>query len=874
MIEQVVAERDCLAIAKSPYIVNLFYSFQSKDRIFLVMEYLIGGDCKSLLHNMGYFDETMARIYIAQVVLALDYLHKHGIIHRDLKPDNLLISNEGKIKLTDFGLSRLTLERKPSFIDVMSTPSLNKNDKTTGSSFFRTPGQVMSLTSNFTFSLSAAKPTHRSRLNSSCSSLEEDMETTPIRQVSTVCRVNKIPGAASTGILGPNSQTPLAASGGQAVKKRTQFCPKISQKTFNIDDPPTSPLVADVVLPKNVRNRSPDEENLLPASKRLRQTGLTSEIDALTLKEIRRGSDNESARGPFQEMCTPQRSLVKGADFLPKNHPLSDKSSPECKFESPVVKSERRTASLVQETLTSPNPSSCAPLVLEFSSPRERAGTMMEFLKGKGQITPHNECLEKERAMTTCTPLTSMTRRITSPGVNCTSDYINGTSSPCTKSSELDCRFPNQAVNGDLEKTDKESKGIRALELAGNRGSNDGLRTSQKVDTSGSSGFNSSGSPFSREGEFTANQTPDRSEIEITDEISLIAGIDKNSSLSRRESGIAVLPPSPDISHKNMNNSSADEVENEEFSSHHVGLTVNIANSSSESCPSYPLERSLTIDFENKQNVSGVNVEPSEDNDLNKGEVFHGDSEVESSSRPRCMTIPFENSDQEREEEGKSVIQAPGSHMDISLPVTVTTESPMDVTFQSSSSLKSTPGPMEVSNQWHHTSAPLIRTPFRTPKSCKRGKRRTFSPPKNRILGTPDYLAPEILLGNEHTPAVDWWSLGVCLYEFLTGVPPFNDDTPELVFSHIMQRELLWPEGEEALSQNAVDAVERILILEAEQRPGAREIESLPFFSNLDWSSIHTQPPPFVPHPDDITDTIYFHARNTMQNLRMSSFSH
>ncbi|XP_020612291.1 serine/threonine-protein kinase Chk2-like [Orbicella faveolata] len=82
MIEQVVAERDCLAIAKSPYIVNLFYSFQSKDRIFLVMEYLIGGDCKSLLHNLGYFDEKMSRIYIAQVVLALEYLHKHGIIHR------------------------------------------------------------------------------------------------------------------------------------------------------------------------------------------------------------------------------------------------------------------------------------------------------------------------------------------------------------------------------------------------------------------------------------------------------------------------------------------------------------------------------------------------------------------------------------------------------------------------------------------------------------------------------------------------------------------------------------------------------------------------------------------------------------------------
>ncbi|XP_077010091.1 uncharacterized protein C10orf67 homolog, mitochondrial isoform X3 [Tamandua tetradactyla] len=75
------------------------------------MEYLIGGDVKSLLHIYGYFDEEMAVKYISEVALALDYLHRHGIIHRDLKPDNMLISNEGHIKLTDFGLSKVTLNR-------------------------------------------------------------------------------------------------------------------------------------------------------------------------------------------------------------------------------------------------------------------------------------------------------------------------------------------------------------------------------------------------------------------------------------------------------------------------------------------------------------------------------------------------------------------------------------------------------------------------------------------------------------------------------------------------------------------------------------------------------------------------------------------
>jgi len=87
MIEQVVAERDALAVTKSPFVVQLFYSFQSKSNIFLVMEYLIGGDCKSLLHNLGYFDEELARIYIAEVTLALEYIHKHGIVHRPCEAD-------------------------------------------------------------------------------------------------------------------------------------------------------------------------------------------------------------------------------------------------------------------------------------------------------------------------------------------------------------------------------------------------------------------------------------------------------------------------------------------------------------------------------------------------------------------------------------------------------------------------------------------------------------------------------------------------------------------------------------------------------------------------------------------------------------------
>lgn len=75
----------------------------------MVMEYVEGGDCATLLKSMGPFPPDMARFYFAETVLAVEYLHSFGIVHRDLKPDNLLITSLGHIKLTDFGLSKMGL---------------------------------------------------------------------------------------------------------------------------------------------------------------------------------------------------------------------------------------------------------------------------------------------------------------------------------------------------------------------------------------------------------------------------------------------------------------------------------------------------------------------------------------------------------------------------------------------------------------------------------------------------------------------------------------------------------------------------------------------------------------------------------------------
>ncbi|KAJ8363378.1 hypothetical protein SKAU_G00122090 [Synaphobranchus kaupii] len=108
-IQQAFVERDILTFAENPFVVSMFCSFETRRHLCMVMEYVEGGDCATLLKNIGALPVEMARLYFAETVLALEYLHNYGIVHRDLKPDNLLITSMGHIKLTDFGLSKMGL---------------------------------------------------------------------------------------------------------------------------------------------------------------------------------------------------------------------------------------------------------------------------------------------------------------------------------------------------------------------------------------------------------------------------------------------------------------------------------------------------------------------------------------------------------------------------------------------------------------------------------------------------------------------------------------------------------------------------------------------------------------------------------------------
>ncbi|CAM6087483.1 unnamed protein product [Calypogeia fissa] len=119
-VEHVKAERNLLAEVDSNCIVKLYCSFQDEEFLYLIMEYLPGGDMMTLLMRKDTLTEDEARFYVGQAVLAIESIHKHNYIHRDIKPDNLLLDKDGHMKLSDFGLC------KP--LDCSNLPALQENE--------------------------------------------------------------------------------------------------------------------------------------------------------------------------------------------------------------------------------------------------------------------------------------------------------------------------------------------------------------------------------------------------------------------------------------------------------------------------------------------------------------------------------------------------------------------------------------------------------------------------------------------------------------------------------------------------------------------------------------------------------------------------
>ncbi|CDW73224.1 protein kinase 2 [Stylonychia lemnae] len=105
-IEHTKAERQILQHVTSPFLVNMHYAFQTEEKLYMVMDFMNGGELFYHLNKERTFNEDRIRYHVAEIVLAVESLHKAGIIYRDLKPENILLDSEGHVRLTDFGLSK------------------------------------------------------------------------------------------------------------------------------------------------------------------------------------------------------------------------------------------------------------------------------------------------------------------------------------------------------------------------------------------------------------------------------------------------------------------------------------------------------------------------------------------------------------------------------------------------------------------------------------------------------------------------------------------------------------------------------------------------------------------------------------------------
>ncbi|XP_066441590.1 serine/threonine-protein kinase greatwall-like isoform X2 [Eleutherodactylus coqui] len=811
MVHQVQAERDALALSKSPFIVHLYYSLQSANNIYLVMEYLIGGDVKSLLHIYGYFDEDMAVKYISEVALALDYLHRHGIIHRDLKPDNMLISNEGHIKLTDFGLSKVTLKREINMIDILTTPSMAKPNR----DYFRTPGQVLSLISSLGFN-------------------------SPAR--------GKMAAASSmTPVLSESSQsnsTPLAIQNKENSGKNKLL---ISSPAVNTSSPS---MPVKCLTPNLLKFRAQ------------RGTSSTSSQSRLCLSSM----ESDYCSSPKWE--TGNQDL-EGPSYLSSSrlkNSLSDKSVGKLQV-GKVTKCLKDLESAISPIVRRNSKKSNSQ-----TNPRDLGDTPIAGLNAKGVI---RKCLyvpntrEEKENLGARGKLRELPRSPESP--------------PWLASSSLDPIKYHEDEGADRVGVKRSFSHVETSPEEDLKDKKNASRYKRPYKVSDVKVNPSTGLTMEINalflgdlGKSTANEKLENGFIPAPPALetfgsgnavakNLLCELDENSELV--ESGGTSGPGEGDTRKQSASDGSESSPNNMSITEHPLERKLSDVDKSmkelsfkseSEADTDSSEEANAPASAENQERPEGIGARRSFTELTNDSLASPAMARILNASKRRTM-VAFRsyNSSINASNLSEPSRISVGSVDKIHYSLACTGSYPLTVTpAQKDRTYKNFQGQSE--------------TPYRTPKSVRRGAAQAEN---EKILGTPDYLAPELLLGKSHGPAVDWWALGVCLFEFLTGIPPFNDETPAQVFQNILKRDIPWPEDDETLSVNAHSAIDILLTLDNTKRAGLKELKAHAFFHGIDWENLQNMPMPFIPQPDDETDTTYFEARNNAQDLKVSGFT-
>ncbi|KAH8359323.1 hypothetical protein KR093_005819 [Drosophila rubida] len=774
MVSQVITERNALALSRSPFCVNLFYSLQSLSSVYLVMEYMVGGDLKSLLAMYGYFDEATARFYVAEIVMALQYLHQHGIVHRDIKPDNMLLSSTGHVKLTDFGLSKIELRRDLEISDLINcSPNLNA----------RTPGQLLSLTSHLSFG------SEKKLQDYGC-----------------------VTGSALLPVVGTGTSHLM-----QAINKHS-----------------------------------------------LVMESSDSEADT-SLNDAEKTSDSKiSGVSPFFSAEEVNVSITHTCN------PNTNVSVLKC----------RLVRACCHVVLTSQ--------LLDSSVSSYHTCTSAEISKSSPP-------LEEASTAAGGAPATSKRR------VEFALDVVSGSGS---RSNCQGCKLAEQDKHNNVAASGSgDSKELAKLENANEvsfefsmvrRRSlderNRNLKLQEDSGVSSRKGDDNSSSHLNINSESTASSIEKNQEnlsqskeeyscsdysrsYNLTNNGNELSGIRMNSpfrNLSKhfkRPDFLRGMKRKINLVNRSDNISSMD-VDGPANASSSTGLTqeieiLNIGSSTPKKrkARSSPIRgvlkvRSLSDEELPMQHLLGPEASVANvvfSTPVSSQKLPRRDGGLLGKLKATRFALPLSIENKKREHATKEKLSGVQYHIKLADDPTM---SPIN---HGVSNVPKTPKNTNMN----------VNTPFRTPKSVRRGVRVS----NERILGTPDYLAPELLLKQGHGPAVDWWALGVCFYEFMTGIPPFNDETPQKVFDNILNKNIEWPEGDEALSTDAVEAVELMLTMEPAERPAAKEVQLMRHFADIDWENIGHMEPPFVPTPDNPTDTGYFEARNNLQHLQLSNFA-
>lgn len=122
-LKYAITECNILKQANHPFVLKMHYAFQTPDNLYLILDYCSGGDLAFHLNKRQIFDENEAKFFIAEVVLAIEYLHGLDIIYRDLKPENILINVDGHVKLADFGLAKEGMNDKMNARSFCGSPA-------------------------------------------------------------------------------------------------------------------------------------------------------------------------------------------------------------------------------------------------------------------------------------------------------------------------------------------------------------------------------------------------------------------------------------------------------------------------------------------------------------------------------------------------------------------------------------------------------------------------------------------------------------------------------------------------------------------------------------------------------------------------------